>query len=133
MTAPESRLPGPDGSPGFLLWRVTLALQRVMRAALAPHQLSARPYSPTSLQHFAACPYRFLLQAIHRLQPREEPEAIELIDPLTRGGLFHEVQFEILTALRAANLLPLTSETLPRAELMLDQRLNSVAKRWRRN
>jgi CRISPR/Cas system-associated exonuclease Cas4 (RecB family) len=101
------------------------------RAALAPHQLSARPYSPTSLQHFAACPYRFLLQAIHRLQPREVPEAIELIDPLTRGGLFHDVQFEILTALRAASMLPLTAETLPRAERMLDQRLDSVAARWR--
>jgi len=101
------------------------------RAALEPHQLSARPYSPTSLQHFAACPYRFLLQAIHRLQPREEPEAIELIDPLTRGGLFHDVQFEILSALRAANLLPLTPETLPRAERMLDERLDSVAEQWR--
>jgi ATP-dependent helicase/nuclease subunit B len=101
------------------------------RAALVPHQLSARPYSPTSLQHFAACPYRFLLQAIHRLEPREEPEAIEAIDPLTRGGLFHDVQFEILTALRAASLLPLTSETLPRAERMLDERLDWVAARWR--
>ncbi|MET7989955.1 MarR family winged helix-turn-helix transcriptional regulator [Amycolatopsis sp. NPDC005232] len=40
MTAPESRLPGPDESPGFLLWRVTLAWQRVMRAALAPHDLT---------------------------------------------------------------------------------------------
>ncbi len=40
MTAPESSLPGPDSSPGFLLWRVTLAWQRVMRAALAPHDLT---------------------------------------------------------------------------------------------
>ncbi|WP_326565924.1 MarR family winged helix-turn-helix transcriptional regulator [Amycolatopsis rhabdoformis] len=40
MTAPESRLPSPDASPGFLLWRVTLAWQRVMRAALAPHDLT---------------------------------------------------------------------------------------------
>ncbi|MGO9454147.1 MAG: PD-(D/E)XK nuclease family protein [Candidatus Binataceae bacterium] len=100
-------------------------------AALGRHQLSARPYSPTSLQHFAACPYRFLLQAIHRLEPREEPEAIEIIDPLTRGGLFHEVQYEILTALRAADLLPLSAETLARAETMLDERLDSVATRWR--
>ena len=27
-------------SPGFLLWRVTLAWQRLMRAALAPHDLT---------------------------------------------------------------------------------------------
>jgi len=31
---------GPEDSPGFLLWRVTLAWQRAMRAALAPHELT---------------------------------------------------------------------------------------------
>ena len=95
--------------------------------ALEPHQLAKRSYSPTALQHFAACPYRFLLYAIHHLEPREEPEAIEIIDPLTRGSLFHEVQFDILTALKADGLLPLTAETLPRAETMLDQKLDAVA------
>ncbi len=70
------------------------------RAALARHQLAARSYSATALQNYASCPYRFFLQAIHRLEPREEPEAIELIDPLTRGALFHEVQFDLLSALR---------------------------------
>ncbi|TDP90486.1 MarR family winged helix-turn-helix transcriptional regulator [Labedaea rhizosphaerae] len=29
-----------DDSPGFLLWRVTLAWQRAMRTALAPHDLT---------------------------------------------------------------------------------------------
>ena len=81
-------------------------------AALARHQISARSYSPTALQNFAACPYRFFLQAIHRLEPREEPEAIETIDPLTRGSLFAEVQYEILSALREIEALPVTPETL---------------------
>ncbi|GAA4546074.1 MarR family winged helix-turn-helix transcriptional regulator [Amycolatopsis samaneae] len=40
MNGPDSRLPGPDRSPGFLLWRVTLTWQRAMRAALAPHDLT---------------------------------------------------------------------------------------------
>jgi DNA-binding MarR family transcriptional regulator len=35
-----TRFSGPDESPGFLLWRVTLAWQRAMRAALAPHDLT---------------------------------------------------------------------------------------------
>ena len=35
------------------------------RAVLATHRLTARSYSPSALQHFAACPYRFLLYAIH--------------------------------------------------------------------
>jgi len=60
--------------------------------ALDAHRLLARPHSATALQRFAACPYQFLLSAIHRLAPREEPAAIEQMDPLTRGTLFHEAQ-----------------------------------------
>src|SRR5213078_3846296 len=85
------------------------------REALAGHQLGARPFSPTALQHFAACPYRFFLQAVMRLQPREEPVAIEVLDPLTRGALFHEVQFAVLSELRAAELLPVRAANLDAA------------------
>jgi DNA-binding MarR family transcriptional regulator len=37
---PETRHEGPEKSPGFLMWQVTLAWQRAMRAALAPHDLT---------------------------------------------------------------------------------------------
>ncbi len=99
-------------------------------AALGKHQLSARSYSPTALQNFAACPYRFFLQAVHRLEPREEPEAIETLDPLTRGSLFAEVQYEILTALRELDVLPVSPEDLEDASALLDERLDEVAARW---
>jgi len=82
------------------------------REALQKHQLSARAFSPTALQHYAACPYRFFLQTVHRFRPREEPVAVEAIDPLTRGGLFHAVQFGVLTRLRAAKQLPVRPEHL---------------------
>jgi ATP-dependent helicase/nuclease subunit B len=98
-------------------------------AALGRHQMSARSYSPTALQNFAACPYRFFLQAIHRLEPREEPEAIETIDPLTRGALFAEVQYETLSALREIEALPVTPENLDDAFDLLDERLEEVAAR----
>jgi RecB family exonuclease len=100
-------------------------------AALGRHQLAARSYSPTSLQHFAECPYRFFLQAIHRLEPRDEAVAIEVIDPLTRGGLFAEVQYEILSRLRAADALPVGPETLEAASALLDDTLDEVATKWR--
>ena len=45
-----------------------------------------------------------------RLQLRREVSAIEVVDPLTRGSLFHEAQFEILTKLKADGMLPLTGE-----------------------
>ena len=60
-------------------------------AVLEEHRLAARPYSATALQQFAACPYRFFLYAILRLEPRAEALAIERMDPLTRGSLF--IQF----------------------------------------
>ena len=77
------------------------------RQSIANHQFSARSFSATALQNYASCPYRFFLSAILRLELRQEPAAIEVIDPLTRGSLFHETQFEVLTALKAAGLLPL--------------------------
>ncbi len=101
-----------------------------VRAALDKHRPDARSYSATALQHFAACPYRFLLYAIHRIQPREEAEAIEVIDPLTRGALLHEVQFELLTRLRAARRLPVTRAALDEALGVMDQTLEAVAADW---
>ncbi|MGH8010897.1 MAG: PD-(D/E)XK nuclease family protein, partial [Candidatus Binataceae bacterium] len=100
------------------------------RAALARHQLTARSYSPTALQHYAACPYRFFLRAIHRLEPRDEAVAIEVIDPLTRGALFHEVQFELLTALRESGGLPVTNENLPMACATAESKLETIAGRY---
>src|SRR5207237_823476 len=97
------------------------------REALVRHQIGARSFSPTGLQHFAVCPYRFLLQAIHRLEPREEPVAIEILDPLTRGALFHDVQFEVLSELRAAGLLPFRAGDVERALATLDRVLARAA------
>lgn len=37
---PGTRFGAPEASPGFLLWRVTLAWQRRIRAALASHELT---------------------------------------------------------------------------------------------
>ena len=98
--------------------------------ALARHQLSQRSYSPTALQNFAACPYRFFLSAIHRLEPREEPEAIETLDPLTRGVIFAEVQYEILSELREIEELPVTEENIEDASYLLDEKIESVAARY---
>lgn len=96
-------------------------------AGLASHQFSARSFSATALQNFASCPYRFFLSAILRLEMREEPAAIEVIDPLTRGSLFHETQFEVLTNLKSAGLLPLSTNDLAKAFGLVDQALDRLA------
>lgn len=94
--------------------------------ALAPHRLSARPYSVSALQHYAACPYRFLLSAIYRLEPREDAEPLQHLDPLTRGSIFHEVQAECLRELERRRQLPIDPAALRSAIAILDDTLDRV-------
>jgi CRISPR/Cas system-associated exonuclease Cas4 (RecB family) len=94
---------------------------------LAAHRFSKRSYSPSSLQHFAACPYRFLLQSIFQFRPREAPVPLEQMDPLTRGALFHEVQFQLFRKLKETGLLPITANTLASTLDLTDQTLDRVA------
>jgi hypothetical protein len=96
------------------------------RVALAKHDLSARSYSPTGLQHYAACPYRFFLQAIHRLAPRRQPEQLETLDPLERGSLIHEAQFKLFGVLRDHALLPVTPANLATAQTHLETVVHEI-------
>ncbi len=98
--------------------------------ALETQRLAKRSYSPSSLQQFAACPYRFLLHAVFQLRPREHPARLEQMDPLTRGALFHSAQFELFRALTSAKLLPTTPDHLPATLDLADQVLDRVAARY---
>ena len=105
-------------------------------AALAERSPVARPYSVTALQHFAACPYRFYLHSIQGLRPREEPVGIEALDPLQRGSLVHQVQFELLTRLQSESrkgppLLPVDPGNLARAMDVLEEVLDRVGEDFR--
>jgi ATP-dependent helicase/nuclease subunit B len=66
---------------------------------LAPFSLVVRPYSPSSLQLFASCPYRFALRTVVGLEPMEAAVPLGRLDPLTRGVLFHEIQKRVFQAL----------------------------------
>jgi CRISPR/Cas system-associated exonuclease Cas4 (RecB family) len=101
------------------------------RAVLDRHRLAARSFSATALQQFAACPYRFFLHTVHRLSPREIPERIEEMDPLSRGSLVHEVQFHLFSALRDEGVLPITAANLDRARERLDRVLDEIAGRFK--
>ena len=101
-----------------------------LRHALDAHRLSARAYSVSALQKFAACPYQFLLSAIYRLEPRQEAVALEQLDPLTRGHMFHRVQAELMRKLRRRQGLPVTLSTLSTAMKALDATLDAVAEEY---
>ena len=100
------------------------------RAALDAQRLTARPYSVTALQRFAACPYQFLLSAVYRLRPREEVAPPERLDPLTRGRMFHEAQAELVRLLEARRRLPVTRDRVAEAWALLDETLDALAARY---
>jgi len=88
---------------------------------LEAYYLSERSCSPTALQNYAACPYRYFLYAVMRLKPREEAAAIEDLNPLQRGELIHELHFQTLETLRSRELLPVTGDTIGVAFQALDE------------
>jgi ATP-dependent helicase/nuclease subunit B len=96
------------------------------KAALAAQRLGARPYSLTALQKFSMCPYQFLMAAVYRLAPLEEPAPLQRIDPLTRGDLFHQFQAATLRQLQKDGLLPLSPVALPRAQQVLTEAIRSI-------
>ncbi len=117
--------------PRFTPYDGIVQLAPGTRDILLASRPTARAYSVSALQRFAACPYQFYLSAICRLAPREEIAPLERLDPLTRGSLFHQVQAECLRALQQDGRLPLSRETLPEARDVLDGALARVAEEYR--
>jgi ATP-dependent helicase/nuclease subunit B len=96
------------------------------RPFLHSQRLGARPYSVSALQNYAYCPYRFLLSALYRLEPLEDPEPLERMDPLTKGSLFHEVLAEFFRALEQQKMALATAPSDAVLEV-LDATLARVA------
>jgi RecB family exonuclease len=97
---------------------------------MKPYGLKQRAWSPSMLEQYARCPYRFALRAIFELHETERPGALERMDPSTRGMLYHEVQAELLRG----------TDWLARLDEVVDQVANRYAERhapaipeiWRR-
>src|SRR5690606_24951996 len=102
-----------------------------LRAALERRGLQACGYSPTALEKFAACPYQFLLHSIYHLQPRQTPDGIERLDPLTRGSLLHAVLFRLHTGLRRAGLLPIGEGDLDTVRRLAYEALDATVLEYR--
>ena len=113
-------------------WSVNDGLIRVSaqtKAALAAQRLAERPYSLSALQRFSACPYQFVLAAMYRLQPLDQPQPLQRMDPLTRGSIFHDIQARFFRALAERHLLPVTSANINDARPVLDEVCDAVVAR----
>jgi CRISPR/Cas system-associated exonuclease Cas4 (RecB family) len=104
-----------------------IATEDATLTALAGERLTARDWSPSSLENFSRCPYKFALHGIFGLRAREEAAPLEQLDPMTRGSLFHAVQFSLSKELQGAGMLPVTVEGLAEAMGRLEAALVRVA------
>jgi ATP-dependent helicase/DNAse subunit B len=68
----------------------------------------ARVYSPTALEDYVACPFRFFLRHVLRLEPLEEPR--EEIESTRRGQVFHRALARLHRRLREAGVHEPTEE-----------------------
>jgi ATP-dependent helicase/nuclease subunit B len=50
-----------------------------------------RAVSPTSLEHYAVCGFRYFARSLLGVRPVEEPEEREMMDAAARGTLIHDV------------------------------------------
>jgi len=105
-------------------WKASdgLIVEEIGSSALAPYLLTARSWSPSALEQYARCPYRFALHGILRLRPAERPGAIQRIEPATRGEIYHQAQFELMRELGG----PVTAANLTEALERLDDVLRRV-------
>ncbi|MEO8538912.1 MAG: PD-(D/E)XK nuclease family protein [bacterium] len=60
-------------------------------AGSAPTPGAARPISPTGLQHYATCPFRYFLGNVLHVGEMENPEDVVTIEPATIGSIVHEI------------------------------------------
>ena len=55
------------------------------------------PISPTALETWAACPYRYFLTHVLRLNTLDTPEEVDSISALDRGALVHQILERFIT------------------------------------
>jgi ATP-dependent helicase/nuclease subunit B len=99
-------------------------------SVLPGYGLTERAYSPTALQQFSACPYRFALHGIFKLRPRDSAAPLYQMDALTRGALFHDVQRDLFRSLESEGLLPVNPAEMEKIRAIADGVLDTVASEY---
>jgi RecB family exonuclease len=94
-------------------------------------RLARQGLSPTALDAFGACPFRFYASRVLRLKDSEEPAERSELSPLSRGRLYHLVLQTFHAALRETGYWDAPAESRWKAEL--ERAVDSVFARmgWR--
>jgi CRISPR/Cas system-associated exonuclease Cas4 (RecB family) len=106
-----------------------LMVEEIGSDTMKPYPLGERAWSPSLLEQYARCPYRFALRGILGLRPADRPVGIQRMDPAVRGQIYHEVQFELLRELTGRGMAPVTQANRADALELLGEVVERVASR----
>jgi RecB family exonuclease len=84
-------------------------------------EIAERPLSPTRMEHYAECPFRYFGLHVLELSSIDEPEEPTRVTPLESGLLVHEILEEFFREAEAEGRLPLKRES--------EERLLTLARR----
>ena len=95
---------GRYASGNFTEWdgNVSGAAEKAMLAG----RLEESPLSPTSLEQWAVCPFRYFMSHVLGIGGMEDPEEVYSITPLDRGALVHEILQKFLAGVIEDGDLP---------------------------
>jgi len=89
-----SRLPGwlvREPSPGGALdWDGRIAADERIAPWIGTPEREPATVSPTSLENYAECPYRFFLKHVLRIEEMSNPEEMLKLDAAERGNIIHD-------------------------------------------
>jgi ATP-dependent helicase/nuclease subunit B len=112
-------------------WRPAdgLVVEEIGSDLMKLYSIKQRAWSPSLLEQYARCPYRFALRGIHGLSEAARPEALQRMDPATRGMIYHEVQAELL---QGTDWLERLDEVLDRIAAEYEEKLApAIPQIWR--
>ncbi len=95
------------------------------------------PFSASQLEALLACPYRWFVEKLLKVEPLEEPEALTRLDKMTLGSLVHRLLQEFLQPEnRRRGELPAEAEAelhelAKRQVAALEEDLGGVLQPWR--
>ncbi len=110
------------------------AYDGVLGPEALPHLVNLQPndrtVSATELESYAKCPFRYLLEKVLGIAPREEPEEALQITPLDRGNLIHTILEKFYRGLREDGKLPLYALNADEARSRLHDVIEEACLQW---
>jgi ATP-dependent helicase/DNAse subunit B len=78
-------------------------------------------FSPTALETYARCPYRYFIEHLLGLRKLEQPDPLEALSPQDRGSLVHQILYRLFSKLKEEKRLPLRAQERAYLESAMEQ------------